>query len=49
MLKGGVQPLLKTLFDVEWKQQPIQQDEVWNQSGLIRKYAVIHGSYVCIQ
>lgn len=48
MMNGGVKPLLQTLFDVQLKEQPIEEGEVWNHTGLITKYSVIHGSRVIL-
>lgn len=48
MMNGAVKPLLQTLFDVQLQEQPIEEGEVWNKTGLITKYSVVHGSRVIL-
>ena len=48
MINGGAKHILQRLFDVQLEEQPIEEGEVWNETGLIRKYSVVHGSRVTV-
>ena len=48
ILRGGIAPLLRDMFDVQLEPVPIGAEELWTRKTKIEKYRVIHGSRVLL-